>query len=309
MSAADDMSAPAPRTAPAVTGSATERPTSRRAGSARGARRLADGLTYLFLLAGALIVLGPFLLAVMTSLKSASQFRTSSPLSLPDPVTFENFTALFGDRYDFVVPLAVTAQVVLVLVVTQMISSVLAAYAFAVLDFPGRDALFWVYVSCLMIPAVVTIIPLYSMVAALGWRNTFEGLVVPFLFAGPYAIFLLRENFKMVPQEILDAATLDGAGPVRTLTRIMLPMNVPILTTLLLVTVVSQWNNFLWPLIAAPNPEWHVMTVATVSLQTQYEGNWTLVMAASVVALAPLIALFLVFQRRITAAIGVTGVR
>lgn len=295
-----------------ATPSTTPTPTSarsRRSGSAAGARRVADALTYLFLGAGALLVLGPFLLAVMTSLKTAHQFRTTSPLTLPAPFTLENFTALFGERYDFVVPLAVTAQVVVVLVVTQLVSSVLAAYAFAVLDFPGRDALFWVYVSCLMIPAVVTIIPLYSMVATLGWRNTFAGLVVPFLFAGPYAIFLLRENFKMVPQEILDAATLDGAGPVRTLTRIMLPMNVPILTTLLLVTVVSQWNNFLWPLVAAPKPEWHVMTVATVSLQTQYEGNWTLVMAASVLALAPLIVLFLVFQRRITAAIGVTGVR
>lgn len=284
-------------------------PVSRRRGSARASRLLADGLTYAVLLAGAVLVLAPFLLAVSTALKTPSQFRTTSPLSPPSPVTLENFTSLFGERYDFVVPLAVTAQVVAVLVVVQLVSSVLAAYAFAWLDFPGRDALFWVYVSCLMIPAVVTIIPLYSMVASLGWRNTFAGLVVPFLFAGPYAIFLLREGFRTTPSEVLDAATLDGAGPVRTLTRILLPMNAPIVTTLLLVIVVSQWNNFLWPLVVAPRPEWHVLTVATVSLQTQYEGNWTLVMAASVVALAPLLAMFLVFQRRITAAIGVTGIR
>lgn len=284
-------------------------PVSRRRGSARASRLLADGLTYAVLLAGAVLVLAPFLLAVSTALKTPSQFRTTSPLSPPSPVTLENFTLLFGERYDFVVPLAVTAQVVAVLVVVQLVSSVLAAYAFAWLDFPGRDALFWVYVSCLMIPAVVTIIPLYSMVASLGWRNTFAGLVVPFLFAGPYAIFLLREGFRTTPSEVLDAATLDGAGPVRTLTRILLPMNAPIVTTLLLVIVVSQWNNFLWPLVVAPRPEWHVLTVATVSLQTQYEGNWTLVMAASVVALAPLLAMFLVFQRRITAAIGVTGIR
>lgn len=284
-------------------------PVSRRRGSARASRLLADGLTYAVLLAGAVLVLAPFLLAVSTALKTPSQFRTTSPLSPPSPVTLENFTSLFGERYDFVVPLAVTAQVVAVLVVVQLVSSVLAAYAFAWLDFPGRDALFWVYVSCLMIPAVVTIIPLYSMVASLGWRNTFAGLVVPFLFAGPYAIFLLREGFRTTPSEVLDAATLDGAGPVRTLTRILLPMNAPIVTTLLLVIVVSQWNNFLWPLVVAPRHEWHVLTVATVSLQTQYEGNWTLVMAASVVALAPLLAMFLVFQRRITAAIGVTGIR
>lgn len=283
--------------------------TSRRRGSPRAARRLGDALTYALLVAGAGVVLLPFLLSVSTALKTPTQFRTTSPLTLPDPVTLENFTTLFGERYDFIVPLAVTAQVVAVLVVTQVTSSVLAAYAFAVLDFPGRDALFWVYVACLMIPAVVTIIPLYSLTATLGLRNTFAGLVVPFLFAGPYAIFLLRESFRTVPSEILDAATLDGAGPVRTLVRIMLPMNVPIVTTLLLITVVSQWNSFLWPLVVAPRPEWHVLTVATVALQTQYEGNWTLVMAASMLALAPLIVLFLVFQGRITSAIGITGVR
>lgn len=273
------------------------------------ARWSANLAVYGLLLAGAVTILGPFLLALMTSLKSPSQFRTTPPLSLPDPVTFENFTALFGERYDFIVPLAVTAQVVIVLVLSQLATSILAAYAFAVLEFPGREALFWVYVACLMIPFVVLVIPLYTMVVSQGWRNSFAGLVVPFLFAGPYAIFLLRENFRTVPTDVLDAAKIDGAGPLRTLVRIMVPMNTPIITTLLLITVVTQWNTFMWPLIIAPAPEWSVLTVATVSLQTQYEGNWTLVMAASMISLAPLIALFLAFQSRITAAIGATGIR
>ncbi|ACQ78410.1 binding-protein-dependent transport systems inner membrane component [Beutenbergia cavernae DSM 12333] len=281
----------------------------RTAASASRSRAWANVLTYAFLLAAGVIVLAPFLFSVMTSLKTPRQFNTTWPLTLPDPWTIENYTALFGERYDFVVPIAVTAQVVVVLVLTQMLTSVLAAYAFAVLDFPGRDALFWVYVACLMIPAVVIIIPLYSMMTSVGLKNTFAGLVVPFLFAGPYAIFLLRENFRSVPTDILDAAKLDGAGVLRTLFRIMLPMNVPILTTLLLITVVTQWNNFMWPLVIAPKTEWNVITVATAALQTQYEGNWTLVMAASTIALLPLVILFLVFQRRITSAIGITGLR
>lgn len=127
--------------------------------SARMRRWGANLLTYAFLLAGALLMVGPFVFSVMTSLKTPKQFNTTLPLTLPDPVTTENYVSLFGERYNFVVPIAVTVQVVLVLVIGQMLSSVLAAYAFARLRFPGRDLIFWVYVSTLMIPAVVTIIP------------------------------------------------------------------------------------------------------------------------------------------------------
>jgi multiple sugar transport system permease protein len=275
----------------------------------RTSRLFANVLTYAFLIAGALLMLGPFVFSAMTAVKTPKQFNTTWPLTLPEPVTVENFTALFSEQYNFVVPIAVTAQVVLVLVVGQMLTSILAAYAFAQLDFPGRDALFWVYLSTLMIPAVVTIIPLYSMMTTLGLKNSFAGLVVPFLFGSPYAIFLLRENFRSTPSDVLDAAKIDGAGVLRRLWQVMVPMNKPILATLLLITVVSQWNNFMWPLIIAPAPEWNVITVATAALQTQYNGNWTLVMAATTIALAPLVILFLVFQKQITSSLGVTGVR
>lgn len=277
--------------------------------SAGGARLLANLVTYVFLIAAALLMVAPFLFSVMTSVKTPKQFNTSSPLTLPDPATVENYVSLFGERYDFVVPIAVTAQVVLVLVVGQMTTSILAAYAFAQLQFPGRDAIFWVYLSTLMIPAVVTIIPLYSMMTSLGLKNSFAGLVVPFVFGSPYAIFLLRENFRSTPSDVLDAARIDGAGVLRRLWQIMVPMNKPIIATLLLITVVSQWNNFMWPLIIAPKPEWNVITVATAALQTQYNGNWTLVMAATTIALAPLVILFLIFQKQITSSLGVTGVR
>lgn len=266
-------------------------------------------LTYLALLAGAIIMLVPFIFSILTALKTPAQFNTTSPLSLPDPVTLENFTTLFTRSDSFIVPFAVTAQVTLVLVIGQMTSSVLAAYAFAMLKFPGRDVLFWVYLATLMIPAIVTLIPLFAMMSKAGLTNTFAGLVIPFVFGSPYAIFLLRQNFRSVPSEIMDAATVDGAGVLRRLWSVVLPMNKPILATLLLITVVTQWNNFLWPVMIAPNWEWSVLTVATASLQTQYASNWTLVMAATTLSLAPLIVLFLIFQRQIVRSIGVTGLR
>lgn len=273
------------------------------------ARAAAAALTYAMLLAGAALMVVPFVFSVMTALKTPRQFATTPPLTPPDPVTVENFTTLFSGQYQFWVPIAVTAQVVLVMVVGQLTSSVLAAYAFATLRFPGRELLFWVYLSTMMIPAVVTIIPLYVMVTEAGLKNTFWGLVVPLMLGSPYAIFLLRENFRAVPTELLDAARLDGAGTLRRLWYVVLPLNRPILATLTLITVVSHWNNFMWPSIIAPAQEWRVITVATAALQSQYSGNWTLVMAATTIALTPLILLFLLFQDQITRSIGITGVR
>ena len=272
-------------------------------------RPVATTLTYLLLVAGAVVTLVPLLLPLMTALKTEHQYATESPLALPAPFTLENFRTLFGDGIDFWIPMVVTVQVVAVLVVGQMLSSILAAYAFATLEFRGREALFWLYIATLMVPAVVTIIPLYTMAVEAGWKNSFAGLVVPFVLGSPYAVFLLRQNFRSTPRELLDAATLDGAGVLRRLWSVVLPMNRPIVVTLLLITVVTQWNNFLWPSIIAPAREWRVVTTATTAMQTQYDDRIVLVMTAAVVAMAPLIILFLTFQKKITAAIGITGLR
>ena len=272
-------------------------------------RRLSLAATYAMLLAGAAIMVVPFAYSVLTSLKSPEQFASTDPLAFPAPVTGENYSALFSGDRDFTVPLAVTVQVVAVLTVGQVVCSVLAAYAFARLRFPGRRALFWAYVATLMVPPIVTVIPLFSMLSQLGLRNTFAGLVAPFLLGSPYAIFLLRQNFQAIPQEVRDAATVDGAGHWRTLRSIVLPMNRPILAALTLITVVSQWNAFLWPSVIAPGRTWSVLTVATQALQEERSGNWTLVMAATTVALAPLVVLFLAFNRQIVAALGIGDVR
>ncbi len=265
-------------------------------------------LTYAILIAGALITVMPLVFSIITSLRSERDLLLNGSFSLPEEMTFDNYVRLFTD-HDFIVPLVVTLQVVLVMVVGQFIASILAAYAFARLDFPGREVLFWAYIATMMIPAIVTMIPLFTMMSEWGLRNTFAGIVVPFMLGSPYAIFLLRQNFKAVPQEILDAAELDGAGFWRQLWFIVLPMNRPILVTLLLITVVTQWNNFLWPSIIAPREDWNVLTVATSSLQSQYSANWTLVMAATTISILPLLILFVIFNKQIVRSIGITGLK
>lgn len=266
--------------------------------------------TYAILLVGALLILGPFVLSVMTAFKSPQQLATDSQLAPPWPVTLENFQRLFsGEFVDFSRATLVTAMYVGIVLVCQLVFSILAAYAFARIDFPGRDALFWVYLGTLMVPAVVTIVPLYLIISQLGLRNTFWGLVLPYLFGSPYAIFLLREYFRGIPQEIVDAARVDGAGTWRILTRIIVPLSRPIIATLGIITVVSHWNNFMWPLIITSGPEWGVVSTATASIQSQYNGNWTIVMAATTVAMLPLIALFLIFNKQIVSSIAITSFR
>ena len=235
-----------------------------------------SSLIYLGLVIAAALTLAPFALGLLTSFTSARQFATGSPLSMPDPPTWENYTAL-GDA-GFGRALVVTALMTAMITIGQLVFSVLAAYAFARLEFPGRDGLFWLYVATLMVPATVTVVPLYLMMAELGLRNTFWALVLPFLFGSPYAIFLLREHFRSIPKDLLNAARLDGAGTLDVIVHVVVPSSKPILATLTLITVVSQWNSFMWPLVITSGGKWRVLTVATAGLQSQYNSQWTLVM-------------------------------
>lgn len=262
--------------------------------------------TYLVLLLAAVITLAPFALSFMTAFKTPDQFASQSALAFPNPITTQNFTTLFGDG-GFISPVVVTFQMVLVILAGQLVFSIMAAFAFARMRFPGRDALFWVYLSTLMVPQVVTVIPLYTMFTELGLRNTFWSLVLPFVFGSPYAVFLLREYFRGIPQDIVDAARIDGANTWRILWLIVVPLSRPIIATLAIITVVTHWNNFMWPLIITTGRDWQTVTVATAALQSQYNANWTLVMAATTVAMAPLLVLFTLFQRHIVNSISLTG--
>jgi multiple sugar transport system permease protein len=270
--------------------------------------RVASGVViYPGLAVAAVITLAPFAMGLLTSFTSARQFNTESPLSLPKPPTLENYIGLADAGFGRA--LMVTALMTVVVLLGQVTFSVLAAYAFARLRFPGRDALFWVYIATLMVPATVTVVPLYLMMAEVGLRNTFWALVLPFMFGSPYAIFLLREYFRAIPADLINAARIDGANTLDVILHVVVPASRPILATLALITVVSQWNNFMWPLIITSGSKWQVVTVATAGLQSRYNAQWTLVMAATTVAIVPLIVLFVALGRHIVRSIVVTGLK
>lgn len=269
---------------------------------------LLDLGTYAVLLVGAVLTLAPLLLSVMTGFKTPEQMAAEPALNPPNPVTGENFTKLFSE-HGFVSPVVVTAQVVGVVLVGQLVFSIMAAYAFAKLQFRGRDTLFWLYLATMMVPQVVLVIPLYFMFTKAGMANTFWALVLPFMFGSPYAVFLLREYFRGIPDDIIAAARIDGASHWRILWQVVVPLSRGIVATLAIITVVSHWNNFMWPLIVTSGPTWQTLTVATASLQGQYTSNWTIVMAATTLAMAPLILLFLLFQRHVIESIALTGMK
>ncbi len=270
-------------------------------------RSLSNTATYAGLALGAVITLLPFALGLLTSFTSAHQFATGTPLQLPRPPTLANYVDLAGAG--FARSAAVTALMTAVILLGQLTFSVLAGYAFARLEFPGRDALFWVYVATLMVPGTVTVVPMYLMMAQLGLRNTFWALVLPFVFGSPYAIFLLREHFRIIPNDLINAARLDGANTLDVIVHVVIPSSRPILAALTLITVVSQWNNFMWPLVITSGSKWRVLTVATADLQSRFNAQWTLVMAATTVSIVPLLLLFVAFQRNIVRSIVVTGLK
>ena len=259
---------------------------------------------YLGLAAAAAIALLPFALSLMTALARDPARR--SPLAPPDPWPPDSFGAVLGDPADLAGAARTTLAAVAVVTCAQVTSSVLAAYAFAQLRFPGREPLFRLFLVAMTIPMTALVVPLYLMAAAAGLRNTFWGVVVPFMLASPGAVLLLRESFRSVPRELIDAARIDGAGHMRILTRIVIPASKPTLAALTLITAVNQWNSFMWPRIIA-NQRPRVVTVAAAALQFHHNAGRTRMMAAAAVVLIPVVVLLLALRRRVDAVVALTG--
>jgi multiple sugar transport system permease protein len=271
----------------------------------RGRRLGRYTVTYALLLVGMIVSIFPYLLAVFTSLKSPAQLYAAAPWSLPSNPTFANYTQIF--QSGFARYLLNTIIVATIVTLGQLIFSSMAAYAFARLEFPGREALFALYLATLMVPNIVTLIPLFIIVKNLGLVNTYVGLVLPYILGQPFGIFLLRQFFLSVPQDIESAARIDGAGTWTIFIRIMLPLSQSVLATLAIITVVQSWNNFVWPLIITNSESLRTLPVGLAAFQSNFGTQYNVMMAGSVVALLPLILIFTVFQRQIVQSIQLSG--
>jgi multiple sugar transport system permease protein len=194
----------------------------------------------------------------------------------------------------------------------QVFFSALAAYAFARLRWPGRDKVFFIFLTALMIPPIFVMLPNFILIKNLGLLNTFPGLILPFFLMTPFAIFFLRQFFLSINREIEEAAKLDGAGHWLIFFRIVLPMSWAPIITLFILTFINQWNDYFWPLLVGANDKVRVLTVALGVFKSQTpQGapDWAGLMAATLVAALPILILFFAFARKIVNSIGFSGVK
>ena len=273
-------------------------------------KRWVKGITYALLGVWALIVLFPFYWMILTSIKSYSQYSGEFiPQFITLSPTMENyltaFTAVPLAKYLLNTVIFTVATTAIMLVVT-----VLAAFGFSRMSFRGRDVAFTIFLSMMMIPNELVIITNFLTVTELDWRNTFEGLILPSVTSVFY-IYLLKENFSQVPDELYWAAKVDGTSDLKYLLKVMVPICRPTLVTITVLKAIECWNSFVWPRLITDDPEYYLVSNAIQTIRESGFGreNIPAMMAAVVVISAPLIVLFLIFRKQIMSGVARGGTK
>ena len=266
-------------------------------------------VAYLGLAALSIVCVLPFLWMLATSLKTVDEVIRQPHRLIPSDPQFSNYTSLWNDFpmsawiwNSFKISGLVTLGVVA--------TSALAAYAFARLEFPGRNIIFLAFLATLMIPGMVYQVPKFAMIQEFGWQNSHTALIVPAL-SSAFGVFLLRQFFLTLPKELEEAARMDGAGHFRIFTRIILPLSGPALATLAVFTFIGTWNDFLNPLLFIDDYEKYTLQIGLTFLNEQHRSvvNFNRLMAGDVIALVPMIAVFIVAQRYYVRGIALTGIK
>ncbi|GAA1584125.1 MULTISPECIES: carbohydrate ABC transporter permease [Kribbella] len=262
---------------------------------------------YVVLVALALVTVLPLLYMIVLALQSDGEVQSGDPVLWPAHLQWGNFTRLFEaapfGRFflnSFVMAGAIT--------VSHLIFDPLVGYVFAKLEFPGKRTAFVAVLSTLMVPFFVRMLPIYSIFASLGWIDTYQGLVVPFLMDA-YGIFLMRQFIRPLPDELLEAARVDGAGEFRIYLRVILPQCKPALAVLGLFTFVFQWNEFLWPLIATSRTEMRTLPIGLTLFNQEYFTQWNLTAAGALILFVPTALFFVVTQKFLVEGIALSGLK
>jgi multiple sugar transport system permease protein len=263
---------------------------------------------YLLLVIGLLLLVGPFIWMLLGSFKTTGELRQVPPTWWPENPTLANYDDLFS-RLNFLGYFFNSTVVAAAVTAGNVVFCSMLGYALAKLSFPGKRILFGVVLGTLMVPGIVTFMPLFVLVANMGLVNTHAGLILPFL-AGAFGVFLMRQFIGGIPDELLDAARVDGAGEHYIFWRIVMPLCGPAIATLTILTFLASWNSFLWPLVVATSDRMYTLPVAIALFATgQQETNVALLMAGSVVVILPVLIVFILLQRHFTQGIAMTGIK
>lgn len=262
-------------------------------------------IAYTILIVSGFLMIFPFIFMVTSSLKTSQEVVQVPPRLFPTVLQIGNYVEVLR-----IVPLGTqlwnTVIVTIGVVLGWIITSVLAAYAFGRLEFPGRDLLFGAYLGTLMVPFAVLIVPMYRIMLVFGWVDRLEALIIPWVFTA-YGTFLLRQFFMSIPKDLEEAAMMDGASRWGILFRIFMPLARPAIATLSTFGFLYAWNSFLWPLIIISSPQNKVITQGLVDLQALYAARVDLVMAGSTLAVLPTLLIFLMAQRYFIEGIATSG--
>jgi multiple sugar transport system permease protein len=277
-------------------------------GRTAGQRAPSQWWIYLLLILGVLLMVGPFLWMVLGSLKSQAEFLVSTPTFLPRDATAGNYQRLF-DQLDFPRFFFNSCVVAVVVTVGNVLFCPMLGFALAKLQWRGKRLIMGLVLATLMVPAGITLIPNFVLMRNLGLVNTYPGLILPFI-VGPFGVFLTRQFMYGIPDELLEAARIDGANEWRIFWQVVMPITVPVLATLGILTFLGSWNSFLYPLVMAQEPNMYTLPVALATFATgQYQADHGMLMAGSVVLVVPVLLIFILFQRWITEGIATTGLK
>ncbi len=264
-------------------------------------------LVYVLLFLGLLLMIGPFIWMVLGSFKAQAEFLRA-PTWLPQAPTFDNYQRLM-DRLDFPRYFFNSTVIAGVVTAANLVFSPMLGYALAKLRFRGKGLLMGLVLSTLMLPAAATLVPVFVLMSKLDLVNTYPGLILPFL-AGPFGVFLTRQFFQGMPDELIEAARIDGASEFRIFFQIAMPLAAPVLATLGILTFLGSWNGFIYPLIMATEPDMYTLPVALATFATgQFQADHGMLMAGSVILVLPVLVVFILLQRWITEGIATTGLK
>jgi multiple sugar transport system permease protein len=275
---------------------------------AGASRRPSQAPAYVLLIGGLVLMVAPFAWMVLGAVKPEADFLRNPPTLLPSTATLDNFGRLF-DELDF--PRFFLNSTVVAVTVTagNLVFGPMLGYALAKLEWRGKRLVMGLVLATLMVPAGITLIPNFILMSKLGFVNSYPGLILPFL-AGPFGVFLMRQFMLGIPNDLLEAARIDGANEFRVFASVVLPIATPVLATLGILTFLATWNSFIYPLVMAQEPAMYTLPVALATFATgQYQADHGMLMAGSVVLVLPVLIVFVLFQRWITEGIATTGLK
>jgi multiple sugar transport system permease protein len=266
-------------------------------------------LLFIIVAVGMVAILVPILWMLSTSFKERGEIWKYPPSFIPHPVTFDNYVAIFT-RVPILLLLFNSALVAVAVTVAQLVTSCMAAFAFARINFRGRERIFLFFLATMMIPGYILIVPLFLIINALKMANSYWALILPSVVSA-FSIFLLRQFFLGIPKEYVEAAYIDGSSRMSILWRIVVPMSTSAIAALVIFVFMGSWNNFFWPLVAITKQRFWTLPLGFAYFQHADNNTklWGPIMALSVVATVPILALFLAAQKRFIEGLTMTGLK